>query len=143
MCSFSTARHIAYDLSQGSRLPARLCSSECQTRQKQLDMLNYSSMLLLQRRAIRLLNKERLRTLASPSHPNSYQKYIDTKLEYVESLKSRDIAIETEKANQQHYEVDTDFMLSCMGKRAKYSCCLYEKGNESLDEAEGTKIEFK
>jgi cyclopropane fatty-acyl-phospholipid synthase-like methyltransferase len=59
----------------------------------------------------------------------------------VESLKTRDIAIETDKANEQHYEVDTDFMLSCMGKRAKYSCCLFESGKESLDEAEEAMLE--
>ena len=53
------------------------------------------------------------------------------------SLKTREIAIETDKANAQHYEVDTDFMLSCLGKRAKYSCCLFERGNETLDQAEG------
>lgn len=32
-------------------------------------------------------------------------------------------------------------MLSCMGKRAKYSCCLYETGKESLDEAEEAMLE--
>lgn len=55
---------------------------------------------------------------------------------YIESLKTNEIAIETDTANKQHYEVDTDFMLSCLGKRAKYSCCLYETGKETLDEAE-------
>ena len=65
------------------------------------------------------------------------ERYIQDKLEYVRSLKTREIAIETDKANAQHYEVDTDFMLSCLGKRAKYSCCLFERGNETLDQAEG------
>lgn len=90
-----------------------------------------------QRRAIRYLNKERLSTLVTPAYPSSYERYIQDKLEYVRSLKTREIAIETDKANAQHYEVDTDFMLSCLGKRAKYSCCLFERGNETLDQAEG------
>ena len=28
-------------------------------------------------------------------------------------------------------------MLNALGKNAKYSCCLYETGKETLDEAEG------
>ncbi|KAF8552185.1 hypothetical protein OG21DRAFT_1486381 [Imleria badia] len=36
----------------------------------------------------------------------------------------------------QHYEVPTNFILSCLSPYAKYSACLYPNGNESLDEAE-------
>ncbi|PWY96952.1 S-adenosyl-L-methionine-dependent methyltransferase [Testicularia cyperi] len=86
------------------------------------------------RRAIRLLNAQRIRSLDKPE--DDYAKHIATKLEYIRTLKTRDIAIEQDKANQQHYEVDTGFMLSCLGKRAKYSCCLYETGRETLDQAE-------
>lgn len=86
------------------------------------------------RRAIRLLNAQRIRSLAKPE--DDFGKHVEVKKEYIRSLKSREIAIEQDKANQQHYEVDTGFMLSCLGKRAKYSCCLYETGKESLDQAE-------
>lgn len=85
-----------------------------------------------QRRAIRALNQQRIRSLST----GTYSGDISKKLEYIDSLKKTDIAIETDTANKQHYEVDTDFMLSCLGKRAKYSCCLYETGEETLDEAE-------
>ncbi|SNX87687.1 related to N-methyltransferase [Melanopsichium pennsylvanicum] len=86
------------------------------------------------RRAIRLLNSQRIRSLAKPEH--DFGKHIETKKDYIRSLKLREIAIEQDKANQQHYEVDTGFMLSCLGKRAKYSCCLYTTANETLDQAE-------
>lgn len=86
------------------------------------------------RRAIRLLNAQRIRSLAKPE--DDFGKHVEIKKEYIRSLKTREIAIEQDKANQQHYEVDTGFMLSCLGKRAKYSCCLYETGKESLDQAE-------
>jgi hypothetical protein len=32
--------------------------------------------------------------------------------------------------------VSTDFLLSCLGPRAKYSCALYPTGKENLEEAE-------
>ena len=91
------------------------------------------------RRVIRYLNQDRLRSLVHPHQ--DYGRHIADKLHYVDSLKQQKIAIETDKANEQHYEVDTGFMLSCLGKRAKYSCCLYDKGTESLDQAEVAMLE--
>ncbi|KAJ1036007.1 hypothetical protein NDA13_000662 [Ustilago tritici] len=86
------------------------------------------------RRAIRLLNAQRIASLAKPE--DDFSLHVSTKKAYIQSLKTREIAIEQEKANQQHYQVDTAFMLSCLGKRAKYSCCLYQTGRETLEEAE-------
>lgn len=74
------------------------------------------------------------------SKSKSYSQEFEYKSKYIESLSTAykgEIAIETSKANEQHYEVNTDFMMSCLGKRAKYSCCLYETGKETLDQAEG------
>lgn len=34
------------------------------------------------------------------------------------------------------HQVSTSFMLSCLGPYAKYSCCLYPTGKETLEEAE-------
>ncbi|KAN0063992.1 hypothetical protein ACQY0O_003598 [Thecaphora frezii] len=93
----------------------------------------------LLRRIIRRLNQERLASLVHSW--DDYGAHIEQKLAYVASLQTRQIAIETDKANQQHYEVDTGFMLSCLGRRAKYSCCLYPTGHESLDEAEDAMLE--
>lgn len=59
-----------------------------------------------------------------------------TKMKYVEALRSRPIAIETGKANEQHYEVGTGVLGACLGARMKYSCCLYPTGKETLDQAE-------
>lgn len=58
------------------------------------------------------------------------------KLSFVEDLKKRPIAINTEDANKQHYEVATEFIQMCLGPRMKYSCCLYPTGRETLAEAE-------
>jgi cyclopropane-fatty-acyl-phospholipid synthase len=55
---------------------------------------------------------------------------------YVADLKSRPLAEETRAANEQHYEVPTDFYRLCLGRRLKYSGCFYPTGTESLNEAE-------
>lgn len=46
------------------------------------------------------------------------------------------MAIETDSANSQHYEVGTGVLQACLGPRMKYSCCLYPKGGETLGQAE-------
>jgi cyclopropane-fatty-acyl-phospholipid synthase len=55
---------------------------------------------------------------------------------YVADLKTRPLAEQTEAANEQHYGVPTAFYQRCLGKRLKYSGCLYGGGAESLDQAE-------
>ena len=51
-------------------------------------------------------------------------------------LRNSPLAIETQAANRQHYEVPTAFFQLCLGKRLKYSSCYYTTGNETVDEAE-------
>lgn len=55
---------------------------------------------------------------------------------YVADLKTRPIAEDTRAANEQHYEVPTAFYQRCLGRRLKYSGCLYPTGRETLNEAE-------
>ena len=55
---------------------------------------------------------------------------------YVADLKTRPIAEVPSAANEQHYEVATLFYQYCLGKRLKYSCCLYSTGTETLEQAE-------
>lgn len=57
-------------------------------------------------------------------------------MKYLELLRTRPIAIETSKANEQHYEVGTGVLQSMLGPRMKYSCCFYPKGSETLAQAE-------
>ena len=45
--------------------------------------------------------------------------------DFVAELKSMPIAIQTETANEQHYEVPTAYFLLCLGRHLKYSSCLY------------------
>ena len=67
------------------------------------------------------------------------QKYI---MDFVKELKSMPVAIETDAANEQHYEVPTEYFLLCLGKHLKYSSCIYETGKESLAEAEEAMLSY-
>ena len=51
-------------------------------------------------------------------------------------LRTAPLAIHTDAANAQHYELPPRFFELCLGKRLKYSSCLFPIGGESLDEAE-------
>lgn len=46
------------------------------------------------------------------------------------------LAVSTEAANRQHYEVPPEFFRLVLGRHLKYSCCLWAPGTSSLDEAE-------
>ncbi|RGB30295.1 cyclopropane-fatty-acyl-phospholipid synthase-like protein [Rhizophagus diaphanus] len=89
------------------------------------------------RMAIRSLLKERLDWI----NLGDVEKNCQRKFDFVNSLKEKPIAEHTDKANEQHYEVSTEFIKVCLGKRMKYSSCLFPKGNESLDIAEEAMLE--
>lgn len=55
---------------------------------------------------------------------------------WLDELRASPIAIQTQAANQQHYEVPSEFFRLHLGPRLKYSACLYPEGHETLGEAE-------
>ena len=65
-----------------------------------------------------------------------HSKVVQYKMKFVNKLKTAPIAVETAAANDQHYEVPSAFFKIVLGRQLKYSCCLFERGNETLDEAE-------
>ncbi|TFK53664.1 S-adenosyl-L-methionine-dependent methyltransferase [Heliocybe sulcata] len=90
------------------------------------------------RPVIRALCRQRLREIDHGSFEASHT----AKMKWIEQVKARDtIADLTKKANEQHYEVSTNFILSCLGPYAKYSSCLYPTGKETLEEAEVLMLE--
>lgn len=56
--------------------------------------------------------------------------------DFIAKLRGSPIAIDTGKANEQHYEVPPEFFQMALGKRLKYSSCIYPSGSEGLDAAE-------
>ncbi|TKX25905.1 hypothetical protein C1H76_1749 [Elsinoe australis] len=89
------------------------------------------------RQGIRSQLRSRIAEIASTSLSSAYA----TKMKYIDLLRTRPIAIETTKANDQHYEVGTGVLQACLGRRMKYSCCLYydEQGRAlpGIDDAVG------
>ena len=63
------------------------------------------------------------------------------KLELIEQLSKGGIAEKTDDANEQHYEVPTEFFQLVLGKHLKYSCNLFEKV-DLQDEAEQAMLDL-
>ncbi|KAF9478790.1 S-adenosyl-L-methionine-dependent methyltransferase [Pholiota conissans] len=90
------------------------------------------------RMAIRILLRQRLREINAGSMESNHA----TKMKWIEDVRSRmTIADVPGKANEQHYEVSTEFILSTLGPYGKYSSCLYPTGRETLAEAESLMLE--
>jgi len=101
------------------------------------------------RPAIRFLCRVRLSSLPLPEP--SYTSHAYYKSTFVSSLQKFPTITapeSTSKANEQHYEVSTAFVLSCLGPRAKYSACLWERDGpcggkvKTLAEAEEAVMEL-
>jgi cyclopropane-fatty-acyl-phospholipid synthase len=83
----------------------------------------------LLRLGIRRLCSERLRQEYAGAWPERQRVRIA-------ELRASPIAIHTDAANTQHYEVPARFFELALGRRLKYSSCYYPSGHETLDEAE-------
>ncbi|OAQ97360.1 hypothetical protein LLEC1_01281 [Akanthomyces lecanii] len=84
------------------------------------------------RTGIRRLLRDRLASIQAQSTTEATQ----DKMNYVAKLRTSPIAIATDTANEQHYEVGTGVLAACLGPRMKYSCCRYPTGKETLAQAE-------
>ncbi len=87
--------------------------------------------------AIKKLLKQRL--LEIPINP---EQRASQKANFLEELQSSPIALSTELANEQHYEVPPAFFQQIMGAYLKYSCGWFEEDTASLDEAEANMLEL-
>lgn len=84
------------------------------------------------RAGIRSLSKKRLAQEGRFDPALAARRYMDV----LHMLKNSEIAIETDKANEQHYELPTAFFQAVLGKRLKYSASLFEHTHTTLDQAE-------
>ncbi|MGC3981073.1 MAG: cyclopropane-fatty-acyl-phospholipid synthase family protein [Steroidobacteraceae bacterium] len=57
-------------------------------------------------------------------------------MELVERLRASLVAVETQAANEQHYEVPAVFYQCVLGRHLKYSSCYFQPGITALDAAE-------
>ena len=61
---------------------------------------------------------------------------------HIKDLKRSPIAIETDAANEQHYEVPTKFFQLCLGRHLKYSSGLWNENTRTLDESEAAMLQL-
>ena len=83
----------------------------------------------LTRMGIRRLLDSRLREIQSQQDGFSLSTFI-------RATKAQPIAVQPELANDQHYEVPSEFFQLVLGQRLKYSCCYWSDDTQSLDDAE-------
>ncbi len=90
------------------------------------------------RLGIRRLCAQRLREERAGGVQAQYERH----RQRIEELRESPVAIHTDAANRQHYELPAQFFLDCLGARLKYSCCYYPHGDETLDQAEEAMLEL-
>lgn len=90
------------------------------------------------RRLSRLLLGGRLRYGYKPSA----ELQLSDLLQFAHSLREMPIAIQTDKAKEQHYELPTSFFKLVLGKYFKYSCCYFSDASKTLEDAEKAMLEL-
>jgi cyclopropane-fatty-acyl-phospholipid synthase len=61
---------------------------------------------------------------------------------YIENLRAMPLAVHTKNANEQHYELPSDFFFYALGKHLKYSSCFWDETTSNLDEAESKALDI-
>jgi len=84
------------------------------------------------RHGIRRLLRGRIADL----HSNDCESMVDCRSDFIRHMNESAIAPLSFKANEQHYEVPTEFFLNILGNRSKYSCCYWNTGITDLNTAE-------
>tara|TARA_A100001015_G_scaffold129715_1_gene143910 strand:+ start:486 stop:1535 length:1050 start_codon:yes stop_codon:yes gene_type:complete len=93
--------------------------------------------LFVYRIAIRFLLGSLLR-----KKKKEFQNNGDSHTSMIKFLSEGSIAVETDSANNQHYEVKPDFYKFVLGKYLKYSSGFWDEGTASLDDAEKSMLEL-
>lgn len=93
---------------------------------------------MLIRQGIRRLLAQRLRD-EKKADTQAQQAHF---MKLVEELKSSGIAVHTAEANEQHYEVPTEFYQYCLGRHLKYSSGYWKEGVTDLDTSEKDMLEL-
>ncbi|KAG7352394.1 cyclopropane-fatty-acyl-phospholipid synthase [Nitzschia inconspicua] len=81
---------------------------------------------------IRLQLRDHLNILRA----ESVEQEMKDKMKIIDKLKNSPIAIKTDEANDQHYEVPAKFYDLCLGPRKKYSSGLWPKPSTTFEESE-------
>ncbi|GAB5035543.1 cyclopropane-fatty-acyl-phospholipid synthase [Nannochloropsis oceanica] len=91
---------------------------------------------------IRLGIRSMLRDMLAEFSSRGLEGAMVAKQAYIDELKSLPIAIDTNAANIQHYEVPTSFYKLVLGPYMKYSCGLWPSSNTSFQDSETEMLEL-
>lgn len=86
------------------------------------------------RQGIRYYNSQHLKRLGSNAE--------NDKVELIQHLQSSPLAIATDQANAQHYEVPAEFYQKVLGPRLKYSCGYWKSDSVTLAQSETDMLEI-
>ena len=89
----------------------------------------------LKRQGIRFLLRQRLSEISLIEEETNRKTMWD-------QLVDSPIALHVEKANEQHYEVPSEFFERVLGRHLKYSSCFWPEDVQDLDEAEYRMLEL-
>jgi cyclopropane-fatty-acyl-phospholipid synthase len=92
----------------------------------------------LLRAGIRKLLKQRLKD-ENKGGVEAQQAHL---MSIIDMLKASPIAVNTSEANEQHYEVPTQFYQYCLGKNLKYSSGYWNEGVTDIDTSENDMLEL-
>jgi cyclopropane-fatty-acyl-phospholipid synthase len=108
-------------------------------------MLNLNDLLakdLLPDAVIRFGIRQRLASLIAKNKEPSVEGQRARLMRHVAELKSMPVAIATQEANEQHYEVPTRFYQLCLGKHLKYSSGYWPEETTTFDESEAAMLKM-
>ena len=86
----------------------------------------------LSRGGIKSLLTRRLETLPR----DDVERHGDYLQRFLDSMASSPVAVCTDEANEQHYEIPPAYFDRVLGKRRKYSCCYWDDSTTDIDGAE-------
>ncbi|MEX0705911.1 MAG: class I SAM-dependent methyltransferase, partial [Nitriliruptoraceae bacterium] len=90
------------------------------------------------RRVMRRMLRRRHRSITG----GGVEQRMARKRALIARLRESDVAIDTDAANEQHYEVPTELFERMLGPRLKYSCALWDEGTDDLAAAEDAMLEL-
>jgi cyclopropane-fatty-acyl-phospholipid synthase len=90
------------------------------------------------RLGIKNLLKERLKEIQA----DNLEREDHARTDILKELKVSPIAVETDAANDQHYQLPADFFQLALGPNLKYSCALWSDSTGNLKEAEEAMLDL-
>ncbi len=91
---------------------------------------------------IRMGIRSRLAGVLTPFEKLNCEQRQAKLIQHISELKASPVAIATDEANQQHYELPTRFFERVLGKHMKYSSGYWEEGVTSIDASEAKMLEI-